>query len=345
MMYRVGIVGIGGIGRTHARACQQVEQVELAAICDISLEALAQYGDEFGVPGRYVELEDMLAQETLDIVIIGTWGVSHARLSNTAARSGKVRAILVEKPISTNAAECEEMIAVARENNVLIAEGLKILHHPQYGRVREIIESGRIGELRMVRSTISSAILHWAPTDNWRLDAKRGGGSVYDLACYPMAFTRGIVGAEPERVYAVGAFGEGLDVDLSATILLQFPGDVTAQLFSSYDSGTCQSTEILGSRGWIHIDLHYDERSGRGIQVFCDNHDTELHKLGPADQFVLQLGHLCECLDTGRAHRVSPEFSLGNMQTIDAVFESMRSGQPVDVRPAEQVRTKQGGDG
>jgi predicted dehydrogenase len=331
MTYKVGIVGIGGIGHTHAQACQQVERAELAAICDISPEALARHGDEFGVTQRYVKLEDMLTQESVDIVIIGTWGVSHSLISNTAARTGRVRAILVEKPMAMNAAECEEMIAVARENSVLIAEGLKVLHHPQYAALREIIDSGRIGDLRMIRSTISGPILRWAPPDNWRFDAERGGGSVYDMACYPIAYVRGILGAEPERVYAVGTFGEGSDVDLSATIVLGFPGGVTAQLFSSYDSGTCQSTEILGSRGWIHIDLHYDERSGRGIEVFCDDHNSEVHKLDPADQFVLQLQHLCECLDTGRAYRVSPEFSLGNMRTIDAVFESIRSGQPVDV--------------
>jgi predicted dehydrogenase len=343
MAYKVGIVGMGSIGCTHACACQQVEQAELVAICDISPEALARHGDEFSVSQRYVKLEDMLAQEALDILIIGTWGISHALMSNAAARSRRVRAILVEKPISMNAAECEEMIAVARDNNVWIAEGLKVLHHPQYARVGEIIDSGRIGNLRMIRSTISSAIVDWAPPDNWRFDARLGGGSVYDLACYPIAYARGIVGAEPERVYAVGAFGEGSDVDLSATIVLEFPDDVTAQLFSSYDGGTCQSTEILGSRGWIHMDLHYDERSGRGIEVFCDDHDAEVHRLGPADQFVLQLEHLCECLDTGRPYRVSPEFSLGNMRTIDAVNESMRSGEPVDLRPAEKGRRSQGG--
>ena len=343
MTYRVGIIGTGENARDHGRACQQVERAELVAICDISEEALNQYGDEFGVKQRYTRLDEMLAREELDIVIVSTWGVYHAEVSNTVARSGKVRAILVEKPISTTAAECEEMIAIARENGVLLAEGFKWRHDPQHLRIKGIIDAGRIGAVMSVQSTFSSPLVRLASARNWRYDRKRGGGSVFDTAGYIIHFARCVIGAEPHRVYAVGSFIESSDVEMSATMLLQFPGGATAKLTSSYQYGYCQTTEVLGTRGWIRMDLPFDQRSVREqefvekeelpatVHVFYDNFDTEVYQFPAVNQFGLQLQHLCECLEADIPHRIPAEFSLGNMQVIDAVFESMRTGQPVDL--------------
>lgn len=264
-IYKVGIVGAGENARDHGRACRNVEQAELVAICDVSEAALRQYGDEFGVSNRYLSLDQMLARESLDLVVVSTWGVHHAEVSNAVARSGKVRAILVEKPISSTAAECEEMITAAREQGVLLAEGFKWRLTPQHLRLDEIIDSGRIGRVMSVQSTLSSPLVHFAPANNWRYDHHRGGGSVYDTAGYLLHFARHVIGTEPRRVYAFGSSSDEFgDVEMSASILLQFPGDASAKLTSSYQYGYCQATEILGTRGWIRRDLPFDQRSVRG---------------------------------------------------------------------------------
>ena len=345
MIHKVGIVGTGENARDHGRACRDVEQAELVAICDISEEALKRFADEYGVSRRYTRLDEMLAQEELDIVVVSTWGVYHAQVSNTVARSGKVRAILVEKPISYTAAECEEMIAAARENDVLLTEAYKFRYHPQHIRVKEIIDSGRIGEIVSAHCTFSSPLVRFAPTTNWRYYRERGGGSVFDAAGYLIHLSRYTIGLEPHRVYAVGNFIESSDAEMSAAILLEFPGGATATLTSSYQYGYCQATAILGTRGWIRMDLPFDQRSVREVEfvekeelpapvhVFHDNFDTEVYQFTPVSEFNLQLSHLCECLDTGRPPLISPEFSLGNMRVIDAVYESMRTGQPVDLPP------------
>jgi len=141
----------------------------------------------------------------------------------------------------------------------------------------------------------------------------------------------------------LGNYVDGVAVELSAAILLDFPQGVTAQLLSSYEYGYCQSTEILGTRGWIRIDLPFDQRSVREVEfvekeelpatlhVFRDNFDAEVYQFSSVNEFELQLGHLCHCLDTGEPARISPEFSLANMRTIDAVYESIRTHRPVDL--------------
>ncbi len=344
MTYRVGIIGTGENARDHGRACRHVEQAELVAICDISTEALQRFGDEFDVSRRYTRPQEMLNKEDLDIVIVSTWGVYHAEVCNTVANTGKARAILIEKPISVSAAECEEMIAVAREHGILLAEGFKWRHDPQHLRTKELIDSGRIGKPMSIHSVFSSPLIRFASSANWRYNRARGGGSVFDTAGYLIHFARYLFDAEPRRVYATGSFIENVDVEMSAAILLQFPGGMTAQLTSSYEYGYCQATQILGTRGWIRMDLPFDQRSAReqefvekedlpaSVHVYYDNFNTEVYHFTSVNQFDLQLHHICDCLATNAPHRIPPEFSLGNMRAIDAVHESIRTGRPVDLR-------------
>ena len=343
MKYQVAIVGAGTIAHDHAVTCRREPKVDLVAICDLSPTALQEFGERFGISRRYTDLDAMLNGESLDIVIVATWGPSHAPVSNAVARSGRVRAILCEKPISMNAAECEQMIATARENEVLLAEGFKWRHDPQHLRIKEIIDSERIGKVMSVQSIFSSPLVRFAPSSNWRYDRKRGGGSVFDTASYIIHFARYVIGAEPQRVYAVGSFIESSDAEMSASMFLQFPTGATATLTSSYQYGYCQATEVLGTRGWIRADLPFDQRSVREqefvekeelpatVQVFHDNFDTEVYQFVPVNQFSLQLRRLCECLETDTPYPISPEFSLGNMRVIDAIYESMRTGLPVDL--------------
>jgi xylose dehydrogenase (NAD/NADP) len=346
MAFRVGIVGTGENARDHARACQRVRGVHLAAICDVSAAALKRFGDEFHVSRRYNSLDAMLASEQLDVLIVSVWGIDHAQLSIAAASSGKTRALLVEKPISMNAADCDAMIVSARANHVLLMEGFKWRHDPQHIRAKEVVESGRVGSIKSVHGTLSSPLVRFAGADNWRFDPRRGGGSVYDTASYLIHFSRFILAAEPVRVFATGSYGEPAAAEMSAAILLEFPGNETAQLTSSYQSGYCQTIEILGTRGWLRMDLPFDSRSVRErefveeedlpatFRVSYDNFASEEYRFAPVNQFELQLSHLCECLEGKATPRIAPEFSLGNMRVLDAVRESLRSRLPVALLPA-----------
>ena len=343
MTTRVAIIGAGENARDHARACRKVEQAELVAICDVSREALDRFGDEFAIANRYLHQEEMLASEAPDLVVVSTWGVHHARVCSAAARSGSVRGILCEKPISMSAGECEEMITAAQEHDVILMEAFKFRHQPQFHRVQEIIKSGRVGRITAVQATLSSPLLRYVSRSNWRYDHERGGGSLLDTASYLIHMARFFLAAEPVQVFATGTFVENIDVELSTAIQLTFPGGASGTLFSSYDCGYCQSTVILGTDGWIRMEAPVDQRSVREtefvtegdlpavVQVFYDSFDSEVHHFAPVNQFGLQLEHLCRCLESGEEPLISPAFSLGNMRAIDAARESMRSGLPVSV--------------
>ena len=235
------------------------------------------------------------------------------------------------------------MIAAAREHGVLLAEAFKWRHDPQHLRVQELIDAGRIGRVRAVHGAFTSPLVRFADPTNWRYDPARGGGSIYDTAGYLVHFARWVAGAEPVRAYATASFAPGKDAELSAAIVLSFPDGAVAHLTSSYEYGYCQAMQVIGTNGWIGLDLPFDQRSVREqefvekedlpaiVRVHHDSFDTEVYRFAPRNQFDLQLDHLCDAIDGTAAFRISPAFSLGNMRALDAIRTSIETGAPVAV--------------
>jgi len=330
MSYRVGVIGTGGIAHSHAKACRAVSQTDLVAIADTSRDALNQFGERFGVQSRYADAESMLESEKLDVVIICTWGPSHAELGKLVAQTSSAQAVLCEKPLCMNAEEAEELAQVAADNNVLLAEAFKFRHHPQHLRAREIVDSGAIGDVRALRSTFS-IFTHagWRqPGRNWRFSRKRGGGCVYDLGCYCVHHARYLMDAKPKSVFAVMQMGA--EVEEAADLLLIFEGNVTASISASYNYTSSQHVEVYGTRGMLRIDPAWNnEGQAVCLQVLEADGRTSPYRFQPTDQFEHQLYHLCDCVRTGQPHRIPPADSIAQARVVDAIYESARTGEAV----------------
>jgi len=331
--YRVGIVGTGGIARAHGNACKQIEEADLVAIYDVSVEQLEKFGEEFGVKARYVNLDQMLDKEELDIIAICTWGCFHAEVGIQVCDSGKVKAVLCEKPLTQTASEAEAFVNAGKENGVVVAEAFKFRHHPMHLKAKEMIETGSIGDLLNVRSTFCTnagrPLEMRTPESNWRFNRAKGGGSIYDLACYNIHHARFVFGEEPVRVFASQELG--IETDDAASIALVFTQGRTAQISVGFNSFSSQYAEISGSAGMLRLDtvwnnenrvVSIEHRSGDGVEVI---------EFEPCFQFALQLQHLCECLRDGTAHRIPGEHSIGQMKVLDAVKRSMEAGVAVDL--------------
>ena len=333
MSYRVGLVGTGGIARAHGRACQQIAAAELVAVCDVSATQLVRYGEEFGVEARYTDLDAMLREAELDIAIICTWGAFHAETGIRICNSGRVKAVLCEKPFTQDAAQAAAFAAAGRKNRVLVAEAFKFRHHPMHLRAKALIDAGAIGDLVGVRSTFCTSsggpLTERTPESNWRFNRAKGGGSIYDLACYNIHHARFAFGAEPERVFA--AQQRGLETDDAASITLVFSGGRTAQIAVGFNAFSSQYAEISGHRGMLRLDQAWNNEN-RAVTI---EHRTpsgmEVVEFPPCFQFALQLQHLCECLAGGGEHRIPPEHSVAQMRVLDAVKKSMETGRVVEL--------------
>jgi predicted dehydrogenase len=329
--YRVALVGTGGISRAHATACALTDRADLVAVTDVSQPSIDRFVKQFPVKRMYLELDRMLVNEEIDIAVICTWGVFHADLGVQLAESGRVRAILCEKPFTQNATDAICLVDAAQKNDILIAEAFKFRHHPMHLKAKDILESGDIGQAMTVRSTFCTSsgapVADRKPELNWRWNKAKGGGSIYDLACYNIHHARWIFGADPIEVFATQR--PGIEVDDGANIQFVFPNGGIAQITVGFDTYQSQEFEILGTSGSLRTDRAWNnenrpiwlDRISKGLE--------ERHHFDPVHQFTLQLEHVCDVLDGKTSHRIPPENSIGQMRTIDAIYESFDTRKAV----------------
>ena len=331
---RVVIVGAGVIAYRHAAACRDLEGVELTAVADTRLESANKLADEFGVGPRYEGLDALLAAESADLAIVSAWGSAHADLVAKLARSGKVRAILCEKPLAMDAAEAEQMVQVAASSGVLLAEAFRLRHQPCHHRAIELLRAGRIGEVRHVRNAMMSnqpAERRRAET-NWRVNKAGGGGVTYDIGCYCINHARWVMGDEPESVQAIGRWGEASGVDEHVVAHAVFPGGRTAEWAVSWHAGPVHVAEVVGTLGRMRIENAWDNHDNGATAIeIADANGVETIAFPPVNQFQLQLAHMKECIETGKPHRIPGSDSIAQMRVIDAVYGSLRTGQPVAI--------------
>ncbi len=258
-MTRWGIIGAGEIARVFAnglRFSRTGRLVAVASLTEVRRQALAT---DFALPRSYARYEDLLADKNVDAVYISVIHPHHARWAIAAARAKKH--ILVEKPIAMSSSEAEAMVEAARQNDVFLMEAFMYRCHPQMSRLAELIRSGAIGEVLVIRSTLSFA----APFDEKsreesRLFNKRlGGGGILDVGCYPASMSRFVAGAaigkpfaEPVRVSACGVIGpSGVDTFTAATV--EFPHGIIAQLAGGISCDIPSETVIFGTKGRLSV--------------------------------------------------------------------------------------------
>ena len=148
-MLRAGIVGCGGISRSHAAAYSHLDGVELVALCDINRAALDERANEHGVAGRYGDYEEMFGRERLDIVSVCTHAPLHAPVTLAAARAGVH--VLCEKPLALDLEHADRMRAACMAAGVELAVSHQFRFTPLFRQAKEWIAAGRIGELRSIR--------------------------------------------------------------------------------------------------------------------------------------------------------------------------------------------------
>ncbi|MBT5874858.1 MAG: Gfo/Idh/MocA family oxidoreductase [Candidatus Latescibacteria bacterium] len=329
--FKLGIIGTGGIAHAHARACQSLDEIELSGVCDLNPDAAREFGETYGAEDSFSSLEAMLGARDLDIAVICTWGHTHAEIFKSIANSGRVKAILCEKPLCKDASEVRDMASLASQRGILLAEAFKFRHHPQHLKMKSILDSGSLGKVHTVRSTFLAgpvATAHLHPDANWRFNRAKGGGSIYDLGCYCIHHARFVLDAEPERVFAMGYRGPVTDVDEVVSAVLEFPGEVTATINIGFRSFGEQSVAIYGDKGVLRSNKAWNnENQPVSVHAEYQGGDASTYDFAPTDQFGLQLRHLCDCLEKEIPHRIPPQNSIHQMQVIDALFRSIESGQ------------------
>lgn len=310
-------------------ALQQSENANLAAIASGSGKA-KEVAAKYNIPKQYNSYEELLSDPEIDLVYIPLPNGLHAKWVKEAAKSGKH--VLCEKPAALTADETREMIQVCEENHVLFMEALMYQFHPQHQRVKEIIDSGEIGEVKLMRVSLSFVL---TPLEgNIRMSKELGGGSMYDLGCYCIHSIRNMMGSEPLRVYAVEDSHPTYDVDMSAVAMMELENGLKAVFDCGMNmSGLRQSYEVVGTKGKIDVPVAYvPPVDGKGFVQVATDQGTKREETILGYTYTLAIQHLSDCVLTGTEPRYTKEDCINNIKALEACLQSLQNGIPVRLK-------------
>ena len=210
-MMRVGILGLGFMGKTHFNSFKGVEGTDVVAVCDAdakkftggekvgNLDTGDQALDLSGV-ATYTDFDKMIAEAELDAVSITLPTYMHARFTIKALEAGLH--VLCEKPMALEIGQCQDMIAAAEKSGKILQVGHCIRFWPEYVKTKELIDSGQYGKVLAASFRRLSATPGWS-WDNWITSSDKAGGALMDLHIHDSDYIQYVFGM-PEAVYTSG---------------------------------------------------------------------------------------------------------------------------------------------
>ncbi len=322
---RWGMLSTARINRALIHPLRVSERNQLHAIASRSLDKAQHYAQKWHIPIAYGNYQELLDDPEIDVIYNPLPNNMHAEWTIKAVQAGKH--VLCEKPITLTVEELDAIQNAAQSAGMIVTEAFMYRHHPQTLQVKALVDEGAIGELMLIRGSFS---FYLDREDDIRLLPEMGGGSMWDVGCYPISYARYIAGEEPEEVFGWQVSNE-LGVDLTFCGQMRFPSGVMAQFDSSFRSPQRTHIEIVGNRGSIVVPRPFNPYHDTSIII---NHDEETKTIHVPGE-LLYLGEVEDIADAillDKPPRISLEDSRGNMQTIRKLLESARSGKVVEVR-------------
>jgi D-xylose 1-dehydrogenase (NADP+, D-xylono-1,5-lactone-forming) len=317
-----GLLGTARINRALIPPLRASKRNRLLAVASRRPETAAAYAREWGIERVHGSYEALLADPEVDVVYIPLPNGLHAEWVIRAARAGKH--VLCEKPLAVTVEEVDAIAGAAREAQVTVAEAFMYRHHPQTAQVREVVTSGALGRVRLVRGSFSFVLTR--PQDA-RRDPALGGGSLWDVGCYPLSFARSALAQEPLEVMGVQHEGP-TGVDLTFAAQLRFPDDVLVQFDCSFEAPFRTVMEVVGETASLVVTQPF--KPGAGAQLLLNHGDkTETIAVPEADLYIGEVEDLADAVLLGKPPRVSLADSRGNVAAIVALLRSARENRPI----------------
>jgi len=315
-----GILSTADINRKLIPGAHASPKVDLVAVASRDQARADAFATTWEIERAYGSYEALLADPEVEAVYIPLPNTLHVEWSIRALEAGKH--VLCEKPISLHPNDVERAFDAADRTGRLLTEAFMYRHNPQTKRLKQLVDDGAIGDLRLIRSTFSYSLYD---ESNIRLVPELEGGALMDVGCYCVSGAR-LLGGEPETVYGQAWFGPtGTDWTFAAT--LRFPGDVLC----TFDCGTAlvdrDELEAIGSEGSLFVDdpWHCFEpgielRRGGSVERI----DTELQ-----NSYRLELENLSDAIRGEGELLLARDDAMAQARAIAALHESAKTGQPV----------------
>ena len=242
-----GIVSTADINRKVIPGAHASDKVELVAVASRDQARADAYAREWQIPRGYGSYEALLADPEIEAVYISLPNTLHCEWSIKAMEAGKH--VLCEKPLSRNPDEVVAAFDAAERTGMLMSEAFMWRHNPQTTKLKELVDGGAIGELRLIRSVFSYSLYD---ESNIRLRTDVDGGALMDVGCYCVSGSRLLAG-EPVGAHAVERKGP-TGTDWVTAGILRFPNDILATFDCATALPNRDELEVIGSEGSLFLD-------------------------------------------------------------------------------------------
>lgn len=318
---KVGLIGIGGMGRTHYSCYQNNEGAEVVAICDVDPKKLAgDWGDtalnidtgstaavDLSGVEKYSDFNDLIADANVQLVDICLPTRLHARVSIAALNAGKDT--FCEKPLAFNEDECRlvEAAHVASGKQLMIGHCLRFW--PVYVKAKEIIDSGEFGKVLSARFHRISGTPWWS-YNNWLATGSESGGAVLDMHIHDVDTALWWFG-EPSTLAADGVVTDGLPLSVEAT--WRYQDGPVVQIHGAWDNNGGDfdyGFKVVMERATL---LHHPTAGEKDLKIIKGGRDgdaTEVLPMPEDSPYQLEVDAFVQCLQSGqKMERVTPQAS------------------------------------
>nr|WP_225312581.1 Gfo/Idh/MocA family oxidoreductase [Aneurinibacillus sp. XH2] len=310
---RWGVLGTGKIISKAGVAIHKAANSEWLGIAGRHAETGREAAEKYGLEHRYNSYRELIEDPDIDAVYIALLNHLHKEWAIEALQAGKH--VLLEKPFTLNAREAKEVADTAKANGVQIMEAHSWRFQEAYHGVKALLEEGVIGDLGMMCSHFS----FMAPSDSTRWVREWGGGALYDIGCYPIAWSRFLMGAEPEAVECHMVMSStGVDTRFIGT--LYYPDGRVAHCSAAFDMANGSGFELYGTRGRLSLNSRVQPES---VTLTAEYSGMERQWTSDRIQpYVHQVQGFADAILNGRPVPYSVEDAIQQMTIMDALFRS-----------------------
>ena len=320
---RWGVLGVANIAVKKAiPGMQKSDLANVVAIASRDKNKARAAAERLGIPRSYGSYEELLDDPEIEAIYNPLPNHLHVPWSIRAAERGKH--VLCEKPIALSADEARELLAVRDRTGVKIGEAFMVRTHPQWLKAKQLITTGRIGDLRLVTGHFS---YYQRDPNDIRSRPEYGGGALMDIGCYPVFISRWMFDAEPVEVVSLMERDPDMRVDRMVSAMLRFEAG-QATFSCSTQIVPYQTMQMFGTTGRISVEIPFNAPPDRPCRIFVDDgHDltgggSETISFPPVDQYALQADRFSEAVRGVGSVPVPLESAIKNMEVIDALFRS-----------------------
>jgi len=321
-----GILGTATIAMEQViPALIQSKYAAVSAIASRDIEKAKRGAKLFNIPRYFDDYNALLADTQIQAVYIPLPNHLHVEWAIKALRAGKH--VLLEKPVGLSANEAFKLLEESKKHPELkVMEAFMYKFHPQWVKVKALIEAGEIGVLKMIQSSFS-----FFDDDAKSITNNKafGGGSLMDIGCYSISISRLLFNEEPKSVRASIEFHPKYNVDILATGILEF-NKGSASFFCSTQLDYTQQAEIYGTKGSIKLELPFNPENDKPSKIWLTKEGltTEI-EFKICNQYTLQADAFSLAIIKNYETPVDLNDAINNMVVIEKLHESNTSGKRV----------------